>query len=88
VGVRNFNLSCKHQNSVKTAILMLNMGGPQRSADVEQYLTRIMTDTDMMQLPVQRLASNFLDPPFSLQSGLGMKFFTPTTRSVQKVMRI
>lgn len=38
----------------KTAILMLNMGGPQTVDQVENYLVRIMTDTDMIQLPVQR----------------------------------
>lgn len=37
----------------KTAILMLNMGGPQTVDQVENYLVRIMTDTDMIQLPVQ-----------------------------------
>lgn len=39
--------------SPKTAIVMLNMGGPQSLDQVSRYLTRIMTDTDMMQLPVQ-----------------------------------
>lgn len=37
----------------KTAVLMLNMGGPQTVDQVEKYLVRIMTDTDMIQLPVQ-----------------------------------
>lgn len=37
----------------KTAVLMLNMGGPQTVDQVENYLVRIMTDTDMIQLPVQ-----------------------------------
>ena len=38
----------------KTAILMLNMGGPQRLDQVHDYLLRIMTDRDMIQLPIQR----------------------------------
>ncbi|KAJ0169262.1 hypothetical protein K1T71_015146 [Dendrolimus kikuchii] len=37
----------------KTAIVMLNMGGPQTTAQVGDYLHRIMTDRDMIQLPVQ-----------------------------------
>ncbi|XP_058800929.1 ferrochelatase, mitochondrial [Phymastichus coffea] len=37
----------------KTAILMLNMGGPATTDKVGEYLHRIMTDRDMMQLPVQ-----------------------------------
>jgi len=41
------------QNRPKTAILMLNMGGPQNTDQVHEYLLRIMTDRDMIQLPVQ-----------------------------------
>ncbi|KAG8233512.1 hypothetical protein J437_LFUL011673 [Ladona fulva] len=37
----------------KTGILMLNMGGPQTTDKVHDYLTRIMTDRDMIQLPIQ-----------------------------------
>lgn len=37
----------------KTAILMLNMGGPKTTDQVHDYLLRIMTDRDMIQLPVQ-----------------------------------
>lgn len=38
----------------KTGILMLNMGGPSNTNQVHEYLLRIMTDRDMIQLPVQR----------------------------------
>lgn len=38
----------------KTAIVMINMGGPQNTSQVQDYLLRIMTDRDMIQLPVQR----------------------------------
>ncbi|KAF9416892.1 hypothetical protein HW555_005895 [Spodoptera exigua] len=37
----------------KTAIVMLNMGGPTNIDQVGDYLFRIMTDRDMIQLPVQ-----------------------------------
>lgn len=37
----------------KTGILMLNMGGPTSVSQVHEYLLRIMTDRDMIQLPVQ-----------------------------------
>ncbi|XP_044738130.1 ferrochelatase, mitochondrial [Chrysoperla carnea] len=37
----------------KTAIVMMNMGGPQKTDQVHDYLHRIMTDRDMIQLPVQ-----------------------------------
>uniref|UniRef100_A0A6M2DQ85 Ferrochelatase n=1 Tax=Xenopsylla cheopis TaxID=163159 RepID=A0A6M2DQ85_XENCH len=36
-----------------TGILMLNMGGPKTLDHVPDYLHRIMTDTDMIQLPYQ-----------------------------------
>lgn len=29
------------------------MGGPQKSDQVHEYLLRIMTDRDMIQLPIQ-----------------------------------
>lgn len=41
-------------NSPNTGIVMLNMGGPQSDKLVKEYLTRIMTDTDIMQLPFQK----------------------------------
>lgn len=39
---------------VKTAIVMMNMGGPQHVDQVHDYLRGIMTDRDMMQLPFQK----------------------------------
>jgi len=47
-GVRNLS-----GQKPKTAILMLNMGGPTHTDQVHDYLLRIMTDRDMIQLPVQ-----------------------------------
>lgn len=41
-------------SQVKTAVVMLNMGGPQHVDQVHDYLHRIMTDRDMMQLPFQK----------------------------------
>ncbi|XP_051157353.1 ferrochelatase, mitochondrial [Leptopilina boulardi] len=50
----------KHRESEKpkTAILMLNMGGPSKLDQVHEYLLRIMTDRDMVQMPFQ----SFLAP--------------------------
>ncbi|KAJ8950382.1 hypothetical protein NQ314_007921 [Rhamnusium bicolor] len=36
----------------KTGIVMLNMGGPERTDQVYEYLYKIMTDRDMIQLPI------------------------------------
>lgn len=42
----------------KTGIVMLNMGGPSNTNQVHEYLLRIMTDRDMIQLPVQRFSES------------------------------
>lgn len=51
---RTFATSVLAQEKVKTGILMLNMGGPERIDQVHDYLLGIMTDRDMIQLPFQR----------------------------------
>lgn len=38
----------------KTGIVLMNMGGPSSTDKVGEYLLRIMTDRDMIQLPIQR----------------------------------
>uniref|UniRef100_A0A1A9WB76 Ferrochelatase n=1 Tax=Glossina brevipalpis TaxID=37001 RepID=A0A1A9WB76_9MUSC len=52
INIAKFSAVAMKEN-VKTAILMLNMGGPQTTDQVPNYLLRIMTDRDMIQLPVQ-----------------------------------
>ncbi|CAH1129898.1 unnamed protein product [Ceutorhynchus assimilis] len=47
-GFNNYSTST---SKPKTAIVMLNMGGPQRTDQVHDYLLRIMTDRDMIQFP-------------------------------------
>lgn len=54
-GSRTFaTTGAANNKNVKTAILMLNMGGPERIEQVHDYLLGIMTDRDMIQLPFQR----------------------------------
>jgi ferrochelatase len=43
--------------NVKTAILLMNMGGPSSKEEVQPFLTRLFTDTDIMQLPFQSWVS-------------------------------
>lgn len=38
----------------KTGIMMMNMGGPATLAEVQPFLTRLFTDTDIMTMPWQR----------------------------------
>lgn len=49
---RSLTLSAANHKP-KTGVLMLNMGGPQTTDQVHDYLLRIMTDRDMIQLPFQ-----------------------------------
>ncbi|OQR68138.1 ferrochelatase [Tropilaelaps mercedesae] len=39
----------------KTGILMLNMGGPRTTSEVEGFLTKLFTDPDIIQLPLQSI---------------------------------
>ncbi|KAG5893088.1 hypothetical protein JTB14_029483 [Gonioctena quinquepunctata] len=43
----------------KTGVVLVNMGGPERVDQVHDYLHRIMTDRDMIQLPI---AQDYLGP--------------------------
>lgn len=38
----------------RTALLMLNMGGPRNLNEVEPFLQRLFLDSDIIKLPMQR----------------------------------
>lgn len=38
---------------VKTGILMLNMGGPRNASEVQDFLTNLFLDRDIIKLPFQ-----------------------------------
>ncbi len=38
----------------KTGIMMLNLGGPETTADVHDFLLRLFLDKDLIPLPAQR----------------------------------
>ncbi|EFA74915.1 ferrochelatase [Heterostelium album PN500] len=44
----------------KTAIVMLNLGGPAKPEDVEPFLTRLFSDRDIFKLPFQKWAGKFI----------------------------
>ncbi|CAL1280581.1 unnamed protein product [Larinioides sclopetarius] len=48
--IRNYS---SPSGKVKTGILMMNMGGPSSLTEVQDFLTRLFTDTDIMTLPMQ-----------------------------------
>lgn len=39
----------------KTGILMLNMGGPKTTADVQDFLSRLLSDPDIVSLPAKKI---------------------------------
>ena len=38
----------------KTGVMLLNMGGPETTDDVHDFLLRLFSDRDLMVLPAQR----------------------------------
>lgn len=52
------NISSSRQ--VNTGILLLNMGGPETTADVFDFLNRLFSDKDIIPLPAQKYVSSRL----------------------------
>lgn len=52
--------SLNPRSNVNTAIVMMNMGGPENISQVSEYLHSIMTDTDMIQLPFQKFLGPYI----------------------------
>ena len=48
----------------KTGIMLLNMGGPETTNEVHDFLSRLFSDHDLMVLPAQR----FVKQSFGLVS--------------------
>lgn len=49
--MKEVRLCFSQMKTPKTGIVLLNMGGPQTLDQVGDYLHKIMTDRDMIQLP-------------------------------------
>ena len=47
-------MSTASKEKIKTGILMLNMGGPKKSEEVEPFLTRLFLDRDIIKIPFQK----------------------------------
>ena len=48
------------ENPPKTAILLLNMGGPESEEEVHPYLKELFQDKELLKLPVQNILGNFI----------------------------
>ena len=45
---------------VKTAVILLNMGGPQNKDEVHPYLKELFQDRELLKLPFQKLPGIFI----------------------------
>ena len=45
---------------VKTAVILLNMGGPQNKDEVHPYLKELFQDRELLKLPFQKILGNFI----------------------------
>jgi len=57
---RFLSATCQRSQSPKTAIVMLNMGGPQKREDVQPYMTELFLDRELLKLPVQPFLGRFI----------------------------
>ena len=54
-------MSDHNQNSTpKTAVILLNMGGPQSNEEVHPYLKELFQDRELLKLPLQKILGNFI----------------------------
>ncbi len=57
------HLTSGSQIKPKTGIMMLNLGGPERTTDVYDFLLRLFSDRDLIPLPMQRYDKSFFYLP-------------------------
>lgn len=50
----------KSTKSAKTAVILLNMGGPQSAEEVHPYLKELFQDRELLKLPFQKVLGNFI----------------------------
>ncbi len=50
-------LTACHTHRPKTGIVLMNLGGPETTDDVHDFLLRLFSDRDIIQLPLQKYAS-------------------------------
>ena len=57
-------ISDPKQTPIKTAILLLNMGGPESADEVHPYLKELFQDRELLKLPVQKILGIKGQPSF------------------------
>ncbi len=87
--------SDSNSNSAKTAILLLNMGGPESADEVRPYLRELFQDRELLRLPAQKILGNFIAwrrTPFIQQRYEELGQYSPTRKIMeeqgQKIARL
>ncbi len=76
----------EHSPKVKTAILLLNMGGPESAEEVHPYLKELFQDRELLKLPAQKLLGNFIAwrrTPFIQQRYEELGQYSPTRKLME-----
>mgnify|MGYP003327185191 CR=1 FL=1 len=71
----------------KTAILLLNMGGPESADEVHPYLKELFQDRELLRLPVQKILGNFIAwrrTPFIQQRYEELGQYSPTRKIMEQ----
>ena len=80
-------ISDPKQTPIKTAILLLNMGGPESADQVHPYLKELFQDRELLKLPVQKILGNFIAwrrTPFIQQRYEELGQYSPTRKIMEE----
>jgi len=80
-------ISDPKQTPIKTAILLLNMGGPESADEVHPYLKELFQDRELLKLPVQKILGNFIAwrrTPFIQQRYEELGQYSPTRKIMEE----
>ena len=47
-------------SSVKTLVILLNMGGPQNKDEIHTYLKELFQDRELLKLPLQKILGRII----------------------------
>jgi len=74
-------------SQVKTAVILLNMGGPQNNEEVHPYLKELFQDREILKLPFQKILGRYIAwkrSPQIKERYAELKCFSPTHKIMEK----
>ena len=77
----------KSFSNTKTAVVLLNMGGPQCNEEVLPYLQELFQDRELLKLPFQKILGNFIAwrrTPKIQERYAEIGSFSPTLKIIEK----